>query len=126
MVSVARRTLRRGSRLVTNRVTPFATAPRTMRRTIEVLSSSVDEPALATTRRTSLPERGLTMSPIPALFDKIGDGIGEMGEVIQPRTDVGSGSVGGAPRQRPHLALAAPAAEYSQQFERLGFEHQPH
>ena len=49
-----------------------------------------------------------------------------MGEVTQPRTDVGSGSVGGAPGQRSHLALAAPAAEYAQQFERLGFEHQPH
>jgi hypothetical protein len=46
-----------------------------MRRTIDVLSSSVDEPALATTRRTSLPERGLTMSPIAVgstlLVDKI-------------------------------------------------------
>lgn len=67
-----------------NRVTPFATAPRAMRRTIEVLSSRVDEPALATTRRTSFPDRGLTMSPMAtrssALFDKIGNGIGEVRE----------------------------------------------
>src|SRR2546428_557577 len=49
-----------------NRWAPRAAAPRTMRRTIEILSSSVDEPALAITRRTSFPERGLTMRPIEA------------------------------------------------------------
>src|SRR5688572_6594126 len=100
-----------------------------MRRTIEVLSSSVDDPALATTRRTSFPERGLTMSPIAAgsvaLFDKIGHGIGEMGEIAQPRTYIGSGPVGILPGKRPHLLLAAAATEDAYELERLGIEHKP-
>src|SRR5688572_33157698 len=100
-----------------------------MRRTIEVLSSSVDDPALATTRRTSFPERGLTMSPIAAgsvaLFDKIGHGIGEMGEIAQPRTYIGSGHVGILPGKSPHLLLAAAATEDAYELGRLVVASEP-
>ena len=112
--------------MVTKRVARFATAPRTMRRMIDVLSSSVDEPALATTRRTSFPDRGLTMSPIGLLLDKVGGRVGEVSEVHQPRSNIGGRPVGVLPRQRPHLLLATPAAENAEEVERLGFEHQLH